>query len=119
MIIILTGCKSGDIINIDLKQAEQKINDKNEVIIYLGSDSCPLCPSVLDDLKVVTSTAGLVVYFLDVTDYEKDAEKIYELETKLKTDLRLPLIVVYNDGEKVNTINGSQGVDYLEKELKG
>lgn len=114
---------------ITMKQALDKIDDKKDFVLFIGSRDCYHCQDFKPILnKYVSTSKRNDIFYIDIgdpSDYTlKDnylnewVEKLQEIETRDFTDkLSTPTVVIVRGGEFVDAKAGAQalngGMEYL------
>ncbi len=110
--LLLTGCASNketkSYIEIDYKEYQQKLENKETFALYIGSATCSHCQDLKPILEKVITNYDLEIYYIDlnklvVTEYI-DGNKVVD-ETKYKEVWNTsnltgtPTIVFVSDGK--------------------
>ena len=114
-ILFVTGCKdkkSPHIKDISLSKFEDKINNKESFVLYIGNENCSHCTAYMPTLKKVLDKYNIDIYHLDNS---KLSEKEY-LEFKEYISISgTPTIVFIENGEEETALNRIVG-EKSEKE---
>ena len=104
-VLFITGCgnkKSTHIKDISLKKLEEKLNNKESFVLYVGNEQCSHCVAYMPTLTKVLDKYNIDIYHLDNS---KLSEKEY---TKFKEYINIsgtPTIVFIENGEEETALN--------------
>lgn len=104
LVILLTGCTSGDeyIREISLDGFKRKIANKKTFVLYIGNENCSHCISYLPTLKSVLKEYKITIYHLDNSKLSK---KEYNEFSEYISISGTPTIVFITKGEEETTLN--------------
>ena len=88
---------------IDISDIDEVLNDKQDYFIYIGSEECPSCVSLIDNVKsVLNETDVKDIYYLPI-DMSKDFmddrfNEIFE-QHSLET---IPALIIKDEAEEIS-----------------
>lgn len=80
---------------VDTFQATQKIENKDNFLLYIGRETCPYCAKLVPDLKTAMGEKNIEVFYLDVEDMTPD-KRIF-VDAYGVTEV--PTLLTFKDGE--------------------
>lgn len=118
LLILVSGCSNKTYQEIDLKTLEDKINNKETFIIYIGSSTCSNCASLNPTLNKVISKYNLTIYYIDVHNLSDDENN--KLLSLINYENKTPRIYFITNGEHddINVIKGNQAYETLINDFK-
>ena len=122
LLLCVTGCgndkeKESTYHEITFEQLNQKITNKEDFILLIGSSDCSACAAYKNALDAVISKYNVYVNYLDVKEL-KDEEKAAVLPYYYQTT---PTTVYFNDGivsDTHNRIVGAASFDDIVADFK-
>ena len=118
IILLISGCSSKTYQEIDLKTLENKINNKETFIIYIGSSTCSNCASLNPTLNKVIQNYNLTIYYINVHNLTDDENN--RLLSLINYENKTPRIYFITGGkhDDVNVIFGNQAYETLVNYFK-
>lgn len=101
---------------ITFKQLEEKIDNKENIILYIKQTSCTHCMNFTPVFEKVLNTYKVKAYYINLTNISsEDNTKLSELVDITAT----PMVYFFEDGELLpTTINGEKTKDVVIGKLK-
>ena len=84
---------------IPLSEAQEKINNKEDFILYIGRESCPYCQKFAPKLAVAIQKTNQTVYYLDNDSKERIDITAFAHDMNIKT---VPNLLSFKKGSKEN-----------------
>jgi len=118
--ITLSGCgvTKEYLTQIDYKTLSEKINNKDDFILYVGNKSCPHCKDFQPKLQEVINKYKVEVYKLDTATITNDE---YDEFKGIVGDTGTPTVMFFYDGVESGTgnrIDGDVKKDIVIERLK-
>lgn len=82
---------------IPLSKVQEKINNKEDFILYIGRESCPYCQKFAPKLAVAIQKTNQTVYYLDNDSKERKAITSFAYDMNIKT---VPNLSSFKKGSK-------------------
>lgn len=96
---------------ITYEDYKKLLNSPDKFIIFIGSNTCPYCHGLDEELDDIDEYYRLpVIYYLDINNLTEDEET--ELYSDLNQESFVPILRLYNNGFK-DTIDGYQNKNTL------
>ncbi len=105
---VLVGCSNSQLESINIDNINKKIDNETNFRLYVGSDECPSCPFLEENLIEISKEHKSIIYKLDVSDFQINSDEIRAIEELMDGDLTLPVTLVYENGEMIRAIRGAQ-----------
>jgi possible thiol-disulfide isomerase and thioredoxin len=84
---------------IPLSEVQEKINNKEDFILYIGRESCPYCQKFAPKLAVAIQKTNQTVYYLDNDSKERKDITAFAHDMNVKT---VPNLSTFKKGSKEN-----------------
>ncbi|MBF0710011.1 MULTISPECIES: thioredoxin family protein [unclassified Gemella] len=81
---------------ITSEQAEEKINKKEELVLFVGKATCSFCLIFAPKLYSVAKKEGITVHFVNSEDFSDSTLSAFRTKYKIKT---VPGLLVARNGE--------------------
>lgn len=119
LVISLTGCgkKLSTFEEISYEQFVEKIDNKDDFILFIGAESCQHCSMYKNTINKIVENHQVKIYHIDI---DKLSENEY---SKFKTYINFsgtPTTVFLYEGKEANTynrINGNKNYDKVKDRL--
>lgn len=93
-------------ITIDLDKTIEKINNKDQFILYIGSETCPTCRTFSTNLKKVQQKLKFTSFYLSLQSIDRNSEKWKKFTKILSIEKTLNLV---NDEKEVKKVTDTIG----------
>ena len=119
--LLLVGCssKKKTYIEIDYNGLEEKINNKDDFILVIGSSQCTNCASYKITMTDIVKKYKIDVYYIDI--YQLSDNELAKVNNKFSFS-GTPVTVFIENGEEkdpqFNRIDGAKDYDYVVEKLK-
>lgn len=125
-----TETKKDKLVTVTMAEVEEKINNKEDFILFIGSHNCYHCQDFKPIISRYIESSGTTVYYIDI-ESETDTsfnnktfiewqEKLADIDTRDFTteSFSTPTVVIVRSGEFKDAKSGAQGLeggmDYLK-----
>lgn len=122
LFLLLTGCGNSQknkksYIEIDYATYQDKIKQKEDFALYIGSASCTACQRFQPTLEKVISDYQLVIYYIDISKLSIEQDEELWAAANIEGT---PTIVFVSDGniKLFPRVNGAVTETVLLKQLK-
>lgn len=110
IIIVLIGNnlskpKEGNLIQINYKNIQQKINQKETFILVVSKSTCSHCATYKPKLKTIAKNYGIDIYYIDY-DQEKSKEKFLK---NFNLSGATPITLFIEKGKEKSILNRIEG----------
>lgn len=116
-LVLFTGCselKTYEELSFD--QVMEKLDNKEDFILFIGSSQCSHCLSYEPKLKQVIKEYQVKVYYIDV--YELSDEENGRFNARISYGNATPITVFIKKGEETSTYNRIRGDQDTETIVK-
>ncbi|MDO5026561.1 MAG: thioredoxin family protein [Tissierellia bacterium] len=80
---------------VDIKELNEKVDNKDDFVVYLGRKTCPFCLKLVPDLEDIMKELGQDTYYLDVEETNKEMDAFFD-----KYNLEyVPSLLVFKQGQ--------------------
>ena len=119
--IMITGCSNNNTVTeINFKDLEEKINNKDSFILEVIQTGCSHCEEFSPRFRAVLKTNNLEAYSINI--YNLNIYNLSDEERKEFNDLvtisGTPTVIFFDKGKEKNKISGAVSNEKLEEELK-
>lgn len=116
-LFLFTGCsKLKTYEELSFEQVMEKLNKKEDFILFIGSSQCSHCLSYEPKLNSVIKDYQVKVYYIDV--YELSDEENNKFHAKISYGNVTPITVFIKNGEETNSYNRIRGDQDTETIVK-
>lgn len=84
----------------DIKELNNKIDKKDNFVVYLGRKTCPYCVMLIPDLKDIMNEIGQETYYLDVENTSNEMDDFFK---KYKLEY-VPSLLVFKEGNGLEVL---------------
>ena len=114
--IMLTGCSNNNTVTeINFKDLEEKINNKDSFILEVIQTGCSHCEEFSPRFRAVLKTNNLEAYSINIYNLSDEERKEFN---DLVTISGTPTVIFFDKGKEENKISGAVSNEKLEEELK-
>ena len=114
--IMITGCSNNNTVTeINFKDLEEKINNKDSFILEVIQTGCSHCEEFSPRFRAVLKTNNLEAYSINIYNLSDEERKEFN---DLVTISGTPTVIFFDKGKEENKISGAVSNEKLEEELK-
>lgn len=115
--IMITGCSNNNntVTEINFKDLEEKINNKDSFILEVIQTGCSHCEEFSPRFRAVLKTNNLEAYSINIYNLSDEERKEFN---DLVTISGTPTVIFFDKGKEENKISGAVSNEKLEEELK-
>ena len=114
--IMITGCSNNNTVTeINFKDLEEKINNKDSFILEVIQTGCSHCEEFSPRFRAVLKTNNLEAYSINIYNLSDEERKEFN---DLVTISGTPTVIFFDKGKEKNKISGAVSNEKLEEELK-
>lgn len=117
-ILMLCGCSKKTYTEINYDNLKQKVENKEDFILFIGADSCSHCATYKTTLNSIIDEYNVDVYYIDI-DKLSQSENSYL--NALAPYTGTPTTVFIENGKEespYNRIEGDMDYEYVVEKLK-
>ena len=90
-------------------EKKEELLSKGNVVLFFGSEGCPSCKLLKDELAKVNIQDEIDLYYVDIVNKEGR-----ELAVSHRI-MSIPVLILFKDGKEVNKIIGYKRKQHLEE----
>ena len=123
MMLLLTGCSKGKIIEITFDEYNKKVTNEESFVLVVGSTGCNHCANYRETLKEVIEDYEVEIYYIDRYNFTNEQKSKFLARINFdNNDIMTPTTVCIENGREKSKRNRLKGevpkqivIEYLKE----